>query len=382
MSIWKDRILSALLAVAVTGAATAAIWRFAPEKPLFTEGQLRSGITYEATGVAPDAVIATLEGNTAPAELLTYQIGYSCSYLNYMLQAYGGRELDLNEELPGAGDARSYILQQSLDLVKQQLLVENLAEKYGVTLSEAEEAELAADRESYIAELGEEGFRTEVYRLGLSEEGYERMMRANYLYQALYNSYSDPGSALYASDDVLHAYAAGQGYITVDHILIPSVDLTTREPLDEETVGQNRAQAEELLSQLRESEDPIARFKELADQYSQDTGRASYPDGYTFTSGAMVQEFEDAAYALGENEISEIVESPYGFHILLRKPLDVSAAADAVREEYFDAFILGEKDRAEMQVSPTVEQMSVDAIYDALRAAQSAGQEDTGALDG
>ena len=51
---------------------------------------------------------------------------------------------------------------------------------------------------------------------------------------------------------------------------------------------------------------------ELADEYSEDPGRESYPTGYTFTTGSMVQEFEDAAYALSEGEVSEVVESSLG----------------------------------------------------------------------
>ena len=250
-----------------------------------------------------------------------------------------------------------------------------MAEQYDVTLTEADEAQLAATREQYIEQLGEEGYLTEIYKLGLSEAGYDRVNRANLLYSALYDAYCTPGTGLYADEDVLHAYAAGVGYITADHILIPTIDLATREALSEETVAANRALAEDLLAQLRASEDPIALFRELADRYSEDTGRVTNPDGYTFTTGTMVEEFDSAARALGENEISDVVESAYGYHIILRKPLDVQTAIEAVREEYFDVLFLAEVDGAELERSPALDSFDVEAVYATLQAAQGAASE-------
>ena len=371
--LWKDRILSAVMAVVVTAAASAAVVRFSPEKPLFTPGQIEEGITYEATGIPSDEIIALVDGNGAEAELLTYQIGYACSYLDYMLQMYTGAGLDLNGTLPTGESARDYIREESLTLLKQQLVLENLAKQYGVSLGAGIEAAIAAERADYIAQYGEDGYPAELYRLGLSEAGFDRITRANYLYQALYEAYNTPGSALYASDDVLHAYASGLNYITADHILIPTIDLATREPLSDEAIAANRALAEDILARLRASDDPVALFGELADEYSEDAGRTANPDGYTFTAGTMVEEFDAAARALEENEISDVVESAYGYHIILRKPLDVAAAADAVREEYFDVAFLAAVDGAELELSPVVEDFDVAAVYDALRAAQSAG---------
>lgn len=51
---------------------------------------------------------------------------------------------------------------------------------------------------------------------------------------------------------------------------------------------------------------------------SEDTGLAANPDGYAFTTGEMVQEFEDATRALEPGQISGLVESSYGYHIILR----------------------------------------------------------------
>lgn len=58
-------------------------------------------------------------------------------------------------------------------------------------------------------------------------------------------------------------------------------------------------------------------FEELAKQYSEDTGSKEKGGdlGY-FTAGKMVKEFEDAAYKLKKDEVSEPVKSQFGYHII------------------------------------------------------------------
>ncbi|MEW6694250.1 MAG: SurA N-terminal domain-containing protein [Pseudomonadota bacterium] len=75
-----------------------------------------------------------------------------------------------------------------------------------------------------------------------------------------------------------------------------------------------RAQAEQILAEVRR--DP-ARFAELARQHSQDPGSAARGgDLDWFGRGAMVKPFEDAVFALQKGQISDIVESEFGLHII------------------------------------------------------------------
>jgi peptidyl-prolyl cis-trans isomerase D len=75
-----------------------------------------------------------------------------------------------------------------------------------------------------------------------------------------------------------------------------------------------RTKIEEILAEARKNPDG---FAELAKKYSQDPGSAPQGGdlGY-FGRGAMVKPFETAAFKLKEGEISPVIESEFGYHII------------------------------------------------------------------
>jgi len=82
---------------------------------------------------------------------------------------------------------------------------------------------------------------------------------------------------------------------------------------DEETVNAARAKAEDLLAKIRDGAD----FAELAKANSDDPGSAQQGgDLGFFGKGAMVPEFEASVFSLEPGAVSELVKTPFGFHII------------------------------------------------------------------
>ena len=140
----KKRILSFLGAAAVTAALTFAVVSVSPSNG-FTSGSLQEGMSYDTCGVSPDAVVASVDGNGATADLITYWIGYSASYLDTYMQYYGGGALDWSYTMSDGTTMSDYIKNDVLATVKQELVIENLAEQYGVTLTDEQKAAIESD---------------------------------------------------------------------------------------------------------------------------------------------------------------------------------------------------------------------------------------------
>ena len=117
-----------------------------------------------------------------------------------------------------------------------------------------------------------------------------------------------------SEDDVKSYYDTHQDefktpeMVKARHILI-KVDKSA----SEEDKKQAQKKAEDILSKIKAGED----FAKLASEFSDDPGSKSKGgDLGFFARGRMVKPFEDAAFALKVGEVSGIVESPFGYHII------------------------------------------------------------------
>jgi parvulin-like peptidyl-prolyl isomerase len=73
-----------------------------------------------------------------------------------------------------------------------------------------------------------------------------------------------------------------------------------------------RKKAADILNKIREGED----FAKLASIYSEDPSAKSGGDLGYFSRGKMIKDFEDAAFILKKGEVSDVIRTPYGFHII------------------------------------------------------------------
>lgn len=113
----------------------------------------------------------------------------------------------------------------------------------------------------------------------------------------------------------------------VRHILLLTMDTATRAPLSDAQVKAKKKQIDDILKQARAGAD----FAALAKQYSEDPGSKDsggelppFAKASVDPSHAMVPEFEAAAFSLTNNQISDVITTQYGYHII--KLLDKTPA--------------------------------------------------------
>jgi parvulin-like peptidyl-prolyl isomerase len=99
----------------------------------------------------------------------------------------------------------------------------------------------------------------------------------------------------------------------VRHILLLTIDPSTHSPLMTNTIAAKRKQIDDLRKQIEGGAD----FAALAKQYSEDPGsKENGGELPEFPRGKMVPEFESAAFTLSSNQLSEVVTTAYGFHVI------------------------------------------------------------------
>ena len=114
----------------------------------------------------------------------------------------------------------------------------------------------------------------------------------------------------------------------------------------------NRAKAEDILKQYREG----TGFNTLIGRHSEDFYMTT-TDGYYFTRGEMVQEYEDAAFALAVDEVSEVVETSSGYYIIQRLAPDTAYVMSHLTEliqQYQYAMLYNMIDEKQAELSLTL----------------------------
>lgn len=310
-----------------------------------------------AAGMEASDTALTVNGQEVPADLFLYWLALNCAYFQ---QNYG---------LPLDGSYGNAVLQDSLTMTAYYVIMEQKVLEEGCPLTDEQRSEIQAEM---VAD-GQETYDNRKLLFNLTDETMEFIYSVSDYYDNLLHTLTSA-----PTQDELNQYV-----YQAKHILLLTVDMdgtpTVQDgayvypSLDEETIAEKKALADDLLSQLRSSDDPEALFDELMNEYSEDTGLESNPDGYTTTVGQMVPAFEETALSLEFGEISDVVESSYGYHIILRGEVeDLDSYADQYRQSLLDARIDQWLEDAEVTPVETIENLDVANFYNRYNAWQTA----------
>ncbi len=173
--------------------------------------------------------------------------------------------------------ARAWVLDR---MIEQRLILQAAAQE-GITVSDEE---VEASVQSLIGDIGEEAFRQHLADQGMSEEEFRESLRREMIASRML-------------DKVAQSVPTHGPEVHARHILVAT-----------------EAEARQLLQQLNAGAD----FAALAQQYSLDEStRDRGGDLGTFPRGTLtLPEVEEVAFSLQPGQISDIVESPWGYHIV------------------------------------------------------------------
>ncbi|HMJ90908.1 MAG TPA: peptidylprolyl isomerase [Candidatus Acidoferrum sp.] len=194
---------------------------------------------------------------------------------------------------------------------------------------------IAADR--IAAKTNAARFTAEAWKNADSPEGFYRHLKslgltpAQFTNRAMERAVSEEvvrreltGGIKISDADVKRFYETNSAPFTqpelarVSHILIATRDLQTGLPYTPEQKTARKEKAQKLLERARKGED----FAKLVQENSEEPGVKEDKGEYKFARAkddprrAMVPEFEKATFAMKSGEISDLVTSEYGFHII------------------------------------------------------------------
>lgn len=234
-------------------------------------------------------------------------------------------------------------LPQATEYLKQNASFTEAAKSMGIAPGEAEVSELGAEMLESGSDIYAATLMAPIAKIRTGELGAYKFI--------------DSFELILSEEDIKKEYE--ENYIMAKHILIATSNLTTGEEYSPAEKGAARSKCDEVLMKLREGAD----FDALVKEYNEDPGMTQSPEGYVFTFGEMVEPFEKAAYALKPGQVSDVVESAYGYHIIKREALP------EITEQYISPVEMNLREKAIYEKAEGVaveEYMTPDEIIAAL----------------
>lgn len=279
-----------------------------------------------STGTASSSKAALTMGSTTismdEANFYTY-------IMKSQYEAYYGTEIWDMEVEDGVtfGDSMKEMVN---DTLVQMLILNSKADDYGVSLTDDDNTAI----DEYIASFKSSVTEEEMAEEGITEDVIRSVVEKSYIASYVYD-------AMMAEEevDVTDEQKEDAVCIKVQHILISTTDTTTTDAdgntvdMSEDEIAaykeEQKALAESVLEKAKDGED----FEALSEEYTAENAGFEFsfdktgfdPINYSY----MVEEFYTAAWELKEGEISGLVESDYGYHIIKCISLNDEEATEA-----------------------------------------------------
>lgn len=242
-------------------------------------------------------------------------------YLNSIKSQMSGTELSDEEdwqtqEIEGV-KAIDFAKQKALDTAVENVSYVEIAEYLKLELTEEEKQRIELIKSSLEGQYGSRSAYKAFLKEQNIDDGFIDMLCESMIY-------SEKLSALALEQNPITEEKKREKYdemldgdcYKAKHILFLTTNPDTNLPLGEEEAAEAKSRFDEVYARALAGED----FDSLMNEYSEDPGLRSNPDGYIFSSGEMVSEFENCTASLKIGEIG-YCKSSYGYHIIKRLPL-------------------------------------------------------------
>lgn len=330
----------------------------------------------EDSGITSETVMLTVNGSEVTAGDLFFWLSQSASQAASYSQTLGEETLDWSAEAGDGMTMSEYVKKNAKDQAVLYNVVAAKARENGYEFTQEDKAAYEEELAQAKEDLGgEEVYQNWLNQNCLTEAGMEELSSVGVLFDHMLDGMFTDGSEYAPTEEDLLTYAAENDLLYAKHILLMTQDTATGEALSADEIAAKRTKAEDILAQLQAIQDPEElekTFDTLMNENSEDTGLAANPDGYLFTAGQMVEPFEEGTRALDYGQISGIVESDYGYHIILR--LDPTAS-ESLRSQWavqrLNELVDQWVNEAEVEETEAFTDLDIGEFYDKLTAYQA-----------
>ena len=218
-------------------------------------------------------------------------------------------------------NAETYLRNKTEENLKIAGAIKKIAKENGIHLDSQAYAELKEDKDNFIEKLGGKlSFYKFLWDNRTSEKAYDNIAEIDKLYKLVYDSLYAEGKSKDLTDKEKYTVKNNYEleYKKARQIFLLTVDTETKKEISPTITEQKKFLAESLRAELNENSD----FNEYIKKYSDDATGKEPPYDMYFKSGQLLKILEETVDDLKENEISGVVKSEYGFHIIRRDPLD------------------------------------------------------------